>query len=158
MRRDDRIGGFVWLILGIALCLGSVKLKLGGLQNPGAGFMPFLSGALLSILGFVLLLSRGSQVSGTGGMTEEKKAFAPRSPKSFFVLFLIMVILFIYVMLLEQLGFCLATLFFLFSLFKFAEPKRWLMPFILSLTSVIVSYLVFSVWLGSQLPRGILGF
>jgi hypothetical protein len=56
------------------------------------------------------------------------------------------------------LGFLLATFFFLFALFKFVEPKKWLMPFSLSLTSVILSHLVFNVWLRCQFPRGILRF
>ena len=158
MKRDDRIGGFIWLILGIGLCLGSVKLKIGGFHNPEPGFMPFLSGALLSIFGFVLLLSRGSQVSGTTRMIEEEKAFVTKASRRFFIPFITLLILLIYIALLEPLGFLLATLFFLFSLFKFVEPKKWFMPFILSLTSGILSYLVFSVWLRCQLPRGILGF
>ena len=158
MKRENRIGGLVWLVLGIGLCLGSIRLKIGGFHNPGAGFLPFLSGALLSILGFVLFLSRGSQGAGAGGIKEEEKVLVTESPRRFFVPAITLLILFIYVMLLEPVGFLLATLFFLFSLFKFVESKRWWMPFVVSFTAVIASYFVFTVWLRCQFPRGILGF
>ena len=51
MRQQDRIGGLIWLVLGIAMCIESVELGLGKIRVPGAGFLPFLSGVLLAILG-----------------------------------------------------------------------------------------------------------
>ena len=158
MKNDDQIGGLIWLILGIGLSLTSVNLKIGRFHNPGPGFLPFLSGLLLTIFGLVLFLARGFGQSRTGGMAEGKTVSIAKAPKRFSIPIFTLLILLIYILLLEPLGFLLATFFFLFCLFKFVEPKKWLVPFVLSLISVILSHLVFSVWLRCQFPRGILGF
>lgn len=154
MKRADRISGFIWLVLGLGLCLGSFKLKIGELRNPGAGFMPLLAGTLLSLFGFILLVSPGSQDPETNSTIKERGTFIQRVSAFLTPAF----ILIVFVALFEPLGFLLATFFFLFTLFKFVEPKKWLMPFSLSLTSVILSHLVFNVWLRCQFPRGILAF
>ncbi len=136
------------------MCIGSVKLRLGDIHKPGAGFMPFLAGSFLILFGLILLISTVSK-----GLEEEKKkgeeAWGSVSWKS---LFFTLLALFAYAFLLEPLGFYITTFIFLFFLFKLTEPKRWLMPVALSLISVIFSYLIFSTWLRVQFPSGILGF
>jgi len=158
MKKDDQIGGLIWLVLGIGLSLTSFQLRIGGFHNPGPGFLPFIAGVLLTISGLVLFLSRGSGESGAGGVTEGKKAFITKVSRRFSIPFFTLLILLVYILLLEPLGFLLATFFFLFCLFKFVEPRKWVTPLVLSLISVIVSHFVFSVWLRCQFPRGILGF
>jgi putative tricarboxylic transport membrane protein len=69
-----------------------------------------------------------------------------------------MVILFGYIVLLEPLGFLLTTFLCLLPLFKLSEPERWVRPLVLSCSIAILSYLVFSVWLQCQLPKGLLRF
>ena len=39
---------------------------------------------------------------------------------------------------------------------KLPQQKKWLLPVVLSVTTVIFCYLLFSVWLKCQLPEGIL--
>jgi putative tricarboxylic transport membrane protein len=157
MKKDDQIGGLIWLVLGIGLSLTSFQLRIGGFHNPGPGFLPFIAGVLLTISGLVLFLSRGSGESKAGKVTGEKTLITKVS-RRFSIPFLTLLILLVYILLLEPLGFLLATFFFLFCLFKFVEPRKWVTPLVLSLISVIVSHFVFSVWLRCQFPRGILGF
>jgi putative tricarboxylic transport membrane protein len=149
--------GLIWLLLGAGFCAGSFKLKIGTLQNPGAGFIPFLVGTLLIGFGLIMFLSTRW---GPWARSERKETgnSGTRSFKDFFIPSATLLILLGYVLLLESLGFLLSSVIFLFLLFKISDPRKWLLPIALSVTTVIISYLLFSVWLKGQFPRGILGF
>ena len=151
------MGGFVWLVLGAGFCIGSFRLKIGGLHNPGAGFIPFLVGTLLITLGLIMVVS--NQFGPRTRMEERVGRKSGREDrKHLFIPFLTLLTLVGYVILLEPLGFVLSTFFLLFLLFKISAPQTWLLPIGLSMSTVIISYLIFSVWLQSQFPKGILGF
>jgi putative tricarboxylic transport membrane protein len=118
-----------------------------------------VSGASLAVAGLILLsstaLSRSKAGEGAGGNQERlpkwslKKAVHP---------LLTLLILFAYIILLEPLGFVLTSFVCLLALFKLSEPKKWLMPLVLSAATAVLSYLLFSVWLQCQLPKGLLRF
>ena len=154
MKTLDRMSGLVWVFLGIAICIGSVKLRLGGFHKPGPGFMPFLAGSFLTLLGSILAgstIAKGLEKEKTKG----KEAWMNVNWKRF--LFTLSG-LFAYALLLEPIGFYPTAFLFLFFLFKLTEPKRWLMPAGLAGISVLLSYLIFSVWLKVQFPIGIFRF
>lgn len=150
MRRYDQVWGVLWIILGLSLCFGSIRLGLGNLSQPGPGFMPFLSGVFLALLAAPLMFSRTRNAT-----SQERKIWAKGNWKNFF---LPLFILLGYASVLERVGFLIAAFVFLFLLFKFTAPEKLLVPFILAFCTVVLSYLVFSVWLNCQLPKGILGF
>jgi putative tricarboxylic transport membrane protein len=158
MNKSVRVDGLIWVILGIALCLGSVELQLGSFRAPGPGFLPFLSGVALGFFGFIQMLSplfapadeRQQQSSDEGRVQWNwRKSITP---------LLTLLTLLAYILLLEPLGFVLTTFVCLLLLFKFSEPKRWLAPLILSSVTAVLSYLIFSVWLQSHFPKGLLTF
>ena len=155
MGRHDRMGGLIWLILGIGIVIGSIKLNLGNLHKPGPGFMPFLSGALLVILGLILLIYT---FISKGSWEEKVKLKKIREKGNWKIFLLTLVALFAYAILLEPLGFIFSTFLFLFSTFKITEPKKWLAPFVFSVSTIVLSYFIFSVWLKCQFPKGILRF
>jgi putative tricarboxylic transport membrane protein len=155
MKKFDLLGGLIWVIVGISFCAGSVDLKFGSLKKPGPGFLPFLSGVFLGLLGAILLLS-----SVLNRLEEEKelngeKIWVIENWKMF--LFTLLA-LFGYVLLLDLLGFLITTFIFLFFLFKITEPKKWLLPVFFSGVTVILSYLFFHIWLNVQFPKGIFKF
>jgi putative tricarboxylic transport membrane protein len=155
MKKYDRVGGLIWTILGILLCIGSVQLRLGNFNKPGPGFIPFLSGAFLILFGLILTLVTFLKESGEEEKTRNEKIWVKENWKRiFYPLFA----LFGYILLLDHVGFLITTFLFLFFLFKLTVPKRWTMPLILSGGTVILSYLIFSVWLKCQFPKGILNF
>ena len=156
MKKRIRLDGLVWLVLGIGLCIGSVRLKLGDFHTPGPGFMPFLSGALLGIFGFILIFA--TTRSGEGKEAKEQKTPVIWNWKKLISPFLTLLILFLYISLLEPLGFILTTFICLLFLFKLSEPGKWITPVILSICTSVLSYLVFSVWLQCQFPRGLIKF
>jgi putative tricarboxylic transport membrane protein len=151
LKTHDRISGLIWVVLGIGICIGSVKLRLGDFHKPGPGFMPFLSGSFLILFGLILAvstISKGLEKEKTKG----KEAWMNVNWKS---LLFTLLALFVYALLLEPLGFYITTFMFLFFLFKLTEPKRWLTPIVFAGISVILSYLIFSTWLKVQFPSGI---
>jgi len=155
MKKYDRVGGLIWTILGILLCIGSVQLRLGNFNKPGPGFIPFLSGAFLILFGLILTLVTFLKESGEEEKTRNEKIWVKENWKRiFYPLFA----LFGYILLLDHVGFLITTFLFLFFLFKLTVPKRWTMPLILSGGTVVLSYLIFSVWLKCQFPKGILNF
>ncbi len=156
MKKHVRIDGLVWVVLGILMCIGAIKLKLGTFHTPGPGFLPFLSGALLGIFGLILRLRTTFVRSEKESKSEEpsvvwnwKKLVNP---------FLALIILFIYILLLDPLGFMLTTFICMLFLFKLSEPQKWFRPLILSISTSILSYLIFSVWLQCQFPKGPIKF
>lgn len=156
MKKRIRLDGLVWLVLGIGLCIGSVRLKLGDFHTPGPGFMPFLSGALLGIFGMILIFPTAR--SWKAEEAKEQKTSVMWNWKKLTSPFLTLLTLFLYLLFLEPLGFILTTFICLFFLFKLSEPRKWMRPVILSVCTSILSYLVFSVWLQCQFPRGLIKF
>ena len=158
MKKQDRVGGLIWVGLGIALCIESAGLGLGKIRHPGAGFLPFLSGALLALLGLSLALSNLSKRSAQNERARGQKIWEIGYWEGYGLPLLVLLALLGYILVLNVLGFLLTTFLWLFFLFKLGDPKRWLMPFIAAISTVIISYLVFGVWLQLQLPKGIVRF
>jgi putative tricarboxylic transport membrane protein len=153
MKKYDLLGGLIWFMLGISLCIGSIKLKLGDLRMPGPGFMPFISGIFLGVFGLILTLSAIPKKFGEEEELNGKKIWKEVNCGK---LLLTLIFSFGYGFLLEPLGFLITTFIFLFFLFKLTQPKRWVMPLVLSVGSVVTSYLFFHIWLKCQFPMGIL--
>jgi putative tricarboxylic transport membrane protein len=158
MKKHDCVTGLVWFALGIGICIGSIKLKLGNLNTPGPGFLPFLSGASLGLFGLILTflatragLEERENVKGQKNLVnwDWKRVINP---------LITLFILVVYVLALEPLGFLLTTFICLLLLFKLPEPKEWLMPLVLSFSATAFSYLLFSVWLQCQFPKGLIRF
>jgi putative tricarboxylic transport membrane protein len=152
MRKIDRFGGMFWLGLGIVISALSSRLGLGNLHKPGPGFAPLLAGAILTLLGLILTLSTYSK------QFVDEKTISILVKKGRKDSFLALSALLGYILLLEPLGFLTTTFIFLVVLFKIKEKKRWVIPLVLSLSTVVVSYLIFSVWLRLEFPKGPLGF
>lgn len=158
MKKSSLLDGLVWLILGILMCIEAIKLKLGSFHTPGPGFLPFLSGALLGIFGLILIFPTTFARLGEGEETKNEKTSVIWNWKKLINPVLTLLILFVYILLLEPLGFIFTTFICLLFLFKLSEPKKWLTPLILSVCTSILSYLLFSVWLQCQFPRGLIKF
>jgi hypothetical protein len=153
MKKYDQIGSLLWIILGILLSAGSIELNIGNFHRPGPGFMPFLSGLFLILSGLSLIFS--ATLKGSKEWEDKKDKKIHLKLKN---IFLPLLILFGYILFLEPFGFIITAFLFLFTLFKLAEPKSWIKPFALSVCTVVLSYLIFSVWLDCRFPQGILRY
>jgi putative tricarboxylic transport membrane protein len=128
----------------------SWSLKVGGLHNPGPGFLPFYTAILLGLLALISLLqtlkgAKGSASEIWGGIQFGKLA-------------ILLGALFLYVFLLDRLGFLLGTFLLLLVLFRIVEPYGWKTVLFSSLLTTAGTYLFFVLLLESRLPRGFLGF
>lgn len=148
--RYDRLGGTIWTALGIALGIGSIKLGVGTLHSPGPGLMPFLAGSLLGLLGLALILSKTRE--GSEKIRGEEISLRKFWGKGAYAL----IVSFLYIFLLEPLGFAIATLLLIFALQKIMGARKWLTPIFISFLAVGLSYLIFIVWLRISFPSGVL--
>jgi hypothetical protein len=123
----------------------SLSLGIGSLRNPGAGFVPFWSATLLACLSLVIF------VKSIG----EKKVmlqFGKGWKKCAWVLGNLL----FYFFFLEKLGFPITAFVIIFSLLSL-QNRKWVGIFLATLFTVFLSYVIFEIWLGVRLPKGILG-
>lgn len=155
MKKCELTSSLVWMSVGLFFCIGSIVLGLGRLHEPGPGFFPFIMSACLisfSLIHFMSSLSKVGQFSLAGG-----ESFWPETDGIKRIVFT-NVLLLMFVLALNYLGFVLTTLLFMFSLLKFVEPQKWFTIFYVTGLSTGLSYFIFQVWLKSNLPTGFLGF
>ena len=129
---------------------GGYDLELGTLHDPGSGFMFFWVGLImvgLSLGIFVQGLRKGAEPQRIGGMF---------SGLQWRKVIYVLIALSLYAYVFNLLGFILATVLLLIFLFKAIEPQRWSVAILGAVVSSVAAYLVFQVWLGSQLPKGFL--
>lgn len=150
--KDDEVFGLIWFIAGLVTSIGALKLELGVLEKPGPGFMPFLLGLALAVLGLVLMLMAViTHLTTEQGERKEEVFERDNLTRLLFVV----AILLGYIVLFDYVGFVSSSFLFFFLLLKYLTPKKWLEPLIISGSAVLISYLVFCVWLKAQLPGGI---
>ncbi len=136
-----------WLGFALFVCAASLTHKIGSLHAPGSGFLPFWAGVTLGLLSIVNL-------ARSFGGKDDLVSF--RGLQMGMVL-TVMAGLLAYLLVLERLGFLLATFLLLLLLFKL-QKKSWPFTGLFSLTVALASYTLFQVWLRSQLPKGLWGF
>src|SRR5258705_10669512 len=142
----DLVSGLFWLAVAIFAAVQGISLELGSLSRPGPGFFPFWGGVVLGLLSVVLIV---------GSLRRE----APRSrirPDSSKPLVVVAALLG-YLLLLESIGFVAVTFLFLLLLFRL-EQRGWACRSVSAGVGAFASYVLFQLWLKTQLPTGPLGF
>lgn len=145
--KRDVIFGSLLIPLGIAVIIGSIRLKLGTPLHPQSGFFPFLAGFLLIALSLILFirgwLGRGERHQPLGELRN---------------VIILVACLGGYVAVLEPLGYVLSTILISAAVLRSMGVTSWK---VLSLGSLILSvgaYLLFRWILGIELPAGLLSF
>ena len=129
----------------------SLKLGLGAFHKPGAGFISFWSGVFIGILA-VLMLIQYIWFNKADRTEKGKEKINWKAITLTLVYFLG------YILILEYIGFIIATILFVGIILKSIEKKGWFLATWVSLAMTLASYYVFKVWLQSELPKGFLGF
>ena len=138
------------LLFAIFMGVLSYRLGMGTLHKPGPGFLFFWTSIALGGLSIVVIIrawmkrAEGEPRAIFGALREYRKAA------------LIIVLSFLYAFSMEPIGFIPVTLAFFLIVLGLIEKKSWLYTVIVSLLVTVLSYLLFEVWLKSQLPRGLL--
>jgi len=152
MRRAEQVTGSVLFIFSLVLMEGSRRLPPSATFGPGAGFLPFWLGALMAVLSILLLVKATSQRGGSPGrsLMPSRQALAQVG--------MTIGSLAGYILLLEWLGFLLATGGLTALLLGVVERERWFATVLVALLNAVGLYMIFQVLLGVNLPRNPLGF
>jgi len=126
----------------------SIRLGVGTFKKPGLGLFAFFIGLILLITSSIslvrLLVNRASSESSFS--KHEVTIYSS-----------IMIVLIGWLIVIPFLGYILVTFLATFFLSKIMGLKGWRMSLILSIETSVVSYLIFDLWLYTDLPRGIFG-
>jgi hypothetical protein len=141
--RCDLRSGFFFFGLSLFIIWESLRVELGSFMEPGCGFLSFCVGLALSTLS-IALIYRG------WGVRESQK------PHSRHVV-LALISLFIYSLVLDILGFLVATFFLVGILFHLGQPRRWWLLIGMSVLVTFLAYFIFGTLLHVYFPRGFLG-
>ena len=152
MRKYDLITGFLWLLLAVLIFFESLHLELGKFNFPGPGLFPFLTALPLAFLSLLLIWEAAPRKPLNGKKTQAVWA----DDTNWRNILLTLGALFGYVFLLSHLGYLLITFLLMLFLFKSIESQRWISAVLASVVTVLLSYLIFHVWLQCQFPEGIL--
>jgi hypothetical protein len=161
MGKTERISAVILIAAGVFVAAYSFHyLKLGIMISPGAGFVPFLCGIAIVILGALWLLNSwlakpaATEGTGTECAAEMPPEDVPRIwglPKK---LVLGLAVLIAYGWLFENIGYFLSTCLFMFFWQVFVEKETLLKAIIITALSATALYTLFQYLLGFQLPQG----
>ncbi len=142
------------LVSLVCAAIGAVFL-IGGFQYgdmrsiPNAGLLPAVGGTIL-----IILSSANLCLAIRRNRTGEKEAFFSHSFSLKRVL-LILCAMVGFAVILKYVGFYFTTLALMIFLLRFIEPQKWKVTLIASILTTVACSLLFVLFLGVQLPRGI---
>lgn len=149
MKGLNRISCLFFISLSIIICLASAKLGIGKIQDPGSGFMPFITSSLLLCLSVVVLIKDLIGLDKDKGQLVVRKNL--QKPIS------LVVSLFGYTFLLNFFGYLITTFLLIFLMFLICDfnPRRWWKDLITAAIATILSFIIFYRWFEVQLPVGV---
>jgi putative tricarboxylic transport membrane protein len=143
----ESIFNIILMILGFVIIIFSLKLGFGTLRKPGIGLVPFLAGLSIAISSLLLIVFKKRRSIGESLFNKhEIKIYS-----------LMTAVFILWIVVMPILGWFLVTFASTFAFSKIMELKGWLKPFILSIGTALLAYLLFDYFLYLDLPRGILG-
>jgi len=149
MRKYDILSGLFLLAISLTVCVGSLRLQVGTLTAPGAGFFPLTTGLALGVFSILILMEARK------ANREWVPFWAPKAiKKSIYLTFLFILV---YALLLERVGFIGATTLFFLLVSRFVSEHRWSTAVFFALVTSLATYFVFSFLLRAPLPQGIVG-
>ena len=140
----------VLLAFGLFALSQALRLRFGSVAAPGPGFFPVC-------LAVAVCLASAGLLVRAWRMAPSDTTAAARAVRSSTVVGTLGALL-VYALVLEQLGFLLATFALLLFFFKALQRQRWTVAVGGSVVTSLVTYLVFRVWLGVNLPGGLVHF
>jgi putative tricarboxylic transport membrane protein len=138
----------IFLILSCLVMMGSVRLRLNNVHNPGPGFMPFFLGLSLVILSILSLLFPDLRNKGAAFWKDWQRE------RSTFYLFVGLVA---YLLLFKILWFYIDTFLLMFYLLKVSGERGYKRPLLVSLLTMGITYLLFYKLLFIPFTRGLMG-
>jgi putative tricarboxylic transport membrane protein len=148
IRNSELWGGLFWLAIGGYVIWAGRDMGLGNLHEPGSGFAFYWIGILMCALSLAVI----GQALLSGGPTLASLWAGTRWPK----VLLVVVLLLIYGVGFQTIGFIPCTLALLLILMWFVDPVRWWLAIIIALAATFGVWAALTKWLKIQLPSGLL--
>jgi putative tricarboxylic transport membrane protein len=152
MRGADQIAGVIMLVFSLAVVEGGRRMPPSNTFGPGAGFLPICLGIVMGLLSVLLLLSASRQSSDAVG----RSPFPDR--RAMLAIGATVGAMAAFILLMELLGFLLATTLLSAFLLGVVERERWLTTAFVAVGNAVGLYVVFQLLLGVSLPKNLLGF
>jgi putative tricarboxylic transport membrane protein len=144
MKRHERIAAVFVVLGGVAIVYyGYAVLKLGSIFRPDAGFLPFLSGIALVILGGCWFV-----ISGSLGGDQDSFFQKGRWGKPAMAVGLMLV----YAWAIEAVGYITSTFVFMVAWQLLLERERWFKTILISLLGTLAMYMLFNRFLKVPVP------
>ncbi len=152
MRRYDLISSLVFLVCGVFITVNSLRIHVGTIRDPGAGLFPLITGILMCIISGGMFIK--SHLQSTPARQEplgkDKRLWHNKSVAT-------VVIMFLYAITIDWLGFLTVAFVVLFILYKAVGELSLKVSLGGAILTAAIAYLLFKVWLNVQLPVGPLG-
>ena len=152
MFNSDQLSGFFWLAISIFVCTEASRIGIGDFHSQGPGFLPFLSGVMLSTFSIILVVTGTLKKLGKREINNLWKGMSLGKVVS------VLILLFIYTLLLSRIGYLIATFGLMTLLFGIVGKTKLWIKAVGGIITALATYILFHVWLEVQLPKGILGF
>jgi hypothetical protein len=154
MRTAELVANAAWIALGLGICFYALRLKLWApATGPGSGFLPFIAGVFVTLIGVALLAREWSRRP----RAPEAAPFWP-DPAGRTRVGLVVAALCAMAYLMPFLGFFAAAVLVMVFLLSLAERARLGSSIALAIVSTAAIYWLFGRLLQVRLPRGPLGF
>jgi putative tricarboxylic transport membrane protein len=151
MKTLDQTSSLFWLLVSISVLVGSTRLGIGTLHDPGMGFLTFGASGIMGILSLILFFQATLKKDPGKG---EPFFSGPLWKRVIFVL----ISLVIWSRVMPELGYIISTFLLMGFLYWILERKKIWMVLLASVLTTLITYLVFSKWLNCQFPEGLFGF
>ena len=148
----ERISSLIFLLAGIYGLIFGIQLPLGSWREPGPGVLPLILSILLCVSG-VLRFIFGKK---KGEAEEKQKIVWSEMGKKVVTPLKILGVTTLFILLLERVGYLLASSLFVFILFFWISRYRLLVALGLALFIGVGTWYFFVKILSVQLPQGFL--
>jgi hypothetical protein len=146
VKKYERITALITTLGGMAIMYYAWHtLKIGSIHVPDAGFLPFLCGAGLAVLGIVWILILQ--------WTKEQKSENSAEKRLWHRPLLSLALMILYGMAMEVVGYISSTLVFMVAWEKIIEREKWIKTMVISLLGTLAMYALFVYFLRVPVPQ-----
>lgn len=149
IKRPDAVSGIFFLLIGVAIVAFSSIIEVGSFDNPGPGLFPLLSGIILTCLSLILLI-KATKLPEVDIFNLSKEGHIR--------VFGLPGAIILYAIVVDFLGFVIATFFLLTYFLKFISKYSWKRAILFALLAALSTYLIFNILLEVGLPSGLMSW
>lgn len=152
MEKRDFFSSIFWFCLAVYIVIESSRLGLGGWRIPGPGYFSFGGAILLGMMSLVVL------VKSLRKATRQNIPVRSGEKLRWQNVILVLAAMFLYAFLLDRIGFALCTFFLILIFLRGVAHEGWVKTITVAFLVTLGAYLLFNVFLNTQLPKGMFYF